>query len=57
MAAVDVKVVDSREAARLRRKTKGFCGYDWMIDSILELGKILAPHERSNASMEGVANG
>jgi hypothetical protein len=33
-ASVAVKEVDSKEAATLRKKSAGFCGYDWMIDSI-----------------------
>ena len=44
-AAVEVKKIDSREAARLRRKSVGFCGYDWMIDSILRNDKIIAPSQ------------
>ena len=39
-AAIKVKKVDTKEAARIRRKSKGFCGYDWMVDEILENGKI-----------------
>lgn len=35
-ASVTVEEVDSREAAKIRRKSKGFCGYDWMITSIIE---------------------
>ena len=27
-------------------KSSGFCGYDWMVDSILRYGKIYADHER-----------
>ena len=39
-AAVEVKRVDSRTAAKIRKKSSGFCGYDWMIDSILQHGEI-----------------
>lgn len=35
-ARVDVRQIDSKEAAKIRRMSKGFCGYDWMIDSILK---------------------
>ena len=41
-ASVAVRQVDSKEAARIRRKSKGFCGYDWMIDSIERHGRITA---------------
>ena len=39
-ALVEVREVDRAEAARLRRKSRGFAGYDWMIDSILANGRI-----------------
>lgn len=38
MARIDVSAVDSRDAARLRRKSAGFCGYDWMVDNIINHG-------------------
>jgi len=39
-ANISIKQVDSKEAAKLRRQSLGFYGYDWMIDSILECGEI-----------------
>lgn len=42
-ARVEVKAVDSTEARRLRKASQGFCGYEWMIDSILADGKIYGP--------------
>lgn len=39
-ANVAVKVVDASEARLLKRITKGFCGYDWMVESILTHGRI-----------------
>lgn len=39
-ASIAVKEVDSNEAAKLRRKSAGFCGYDWMIQSIKDKGEI-----------------
>lgn len=44
-ARVSVREVDSNEARRLRKESNGFCGYDWMISSILSYGKIMADHE------------
>ena len=41
-ALVEVRTVDAREARQIRRKTD-FCGYDWMIDSIIEHGEIKTP--------------
>lgn len=34
-ACVSCRVIDSKESARLRRKNKGFSGYDWMVRSII----------------------
>lgn len=40
-AGIYVEEVDSRQAAKLRKLSVGFCGYDWMVESILKYGKIL----------------
>ena len=50
-AAVTVQEVDAKEARRLRAKSQGFCGYDWMIDSIMSHGKIYASHEEIPAEV------
>lgn len=39
-AGVGVKKIDKTEAARIRRKSVGFSGYDWMIESIILRGEI-----------------
>jgi hypothetical protein len=39
-ANVEVTEVDSGEAQKLRNKSSGFCGYEWMIESIIKHGKI-----------------
>lgn len=44
-ACVEAKVVDAAEARGLRRKSAGFSGYDWMVQSILSKGRIRAAHE------------
>ena len=41
VAAVSVREVNRGDAARLRRRTRGFCGYDWMVESLLCVGRIL----------------
>ena len=48
-ADVKVEKVDAREAARRRKKSVGFSGYEWMIDEILEHGRILTFKERREA--------
>ena len=45
-ANVSVKQVDASKAAKLRAKSAGFYGYDWMIDSILQYGEILNTPQR-----------
>lgn len=39
-ACVSVKHVHYTEANKLRKISAGFYGYDWMIDSIIQKGKI-----------------
>jgi hypothetical protein len=39
-AGVSVKEVDRKEAMRLRGNSDGFCGYDWMVQSIIDNMKI-----------------
>lgn len=44
-ASVEVKKVDAKEAAKIRRQSAGFCGYDWMINSIIDHGRIITPED------------
>ncbi len=39
-AGISVEKVTSQEAAKIRRKSSGFCGYDWMVISIRDHGEI-----------------
>lgn len=39
-ARVSCRVIDAKEAEKLRRKNRGFCGYDWMVRSIILNNKI-----------------
>lgn len=45
-ASVSVRVVDNNEARQIRRRSLGFCGYDWMVNSILAHGEILKSEPR-----------
>lgn len=45
-ANVQVKYVDAKEAHALQKASKGFCGYDWMIQEIFTLGRIMTREER-----------
>lgn len=40
-ARVSVREIDAAEARRLRKRSSGFCGYDWMIQTICDYGKIM----------------
>lgn len=40
-ANVEVKVVKADEAKKIRKKTAGFAGYEWMIDSLVLDGRIV----------------
>jgi hypothetical protein len=44
-ANIEVKKVTVVEANKYIKKSVGFCGYDWMIDSILLYGQILNSNE------------
>lgn len=41
-ANVHVREIDAREARQCRRKSQGFVGYDWMVNSIWERDKIVS---------------
>jgi hypothetical protein len=40
VAQVDVTETSEAEAKKLAKKSSGFCGYEWMIDSIIRNGDI-----------------
>ena len=44
-ACVKSHIVDGKESAKLKKKTCGFMGYNWMVDTILSHGKILSTKE------------
>ena len=37
-AAIQVREIDGKESARIKRKSQGFCGYDWMVSNIISHG-------------------
>lgn len=39
-ANVDVEIVNAAEARKRRKISAGFCGYEWMINTIMYDGKI-----------------
>ncbi len=50
-ASVRVKSTSAAEANKIMRHSAGFCGYDWMIDEIMQYGRILTREERNDASI------
>lgn len=48
---ISVEKVSAVEAIGIAKQSKGFCGYDWMIDSIIKYGEIL--DERGRAKKDG----
>lgn len=44
-ASVGVREVGAGEARILKKHSAGFCGYDWMVDSIIAYGAIYADHQ------------
>lgn len=51
-ASIKAEVIDSKEFAKRKRISKGFCGYSWMVDEILEYGRILTLNERDKLKNE-----
>ena len=48
IANVNVKFVTPSEAKRAMKTSDGFCGYEWMCDEIMDLGRIRTYSERHN---------
>ena len=46
-AAVSVREITRGAAQKLGRQSRGFCGYDWMIDEIIKFGRIKTLAERT----------
>lgn len=45
-ARIDVSKITAAEANKYRKKSVGFAGYDWMIDSIIQYDKIMTDKDR-----------
>ena len=39
-ACITVELVDSKQTNKLKKLNSGFCGYDWMVESIIRFGEI-----------------
>lgn len=49
-ACVSVEKVECKEGNKLRQKSRGFCGYNWMVDSLIKKGRIEYPKSESEVS-------
>ena len=45
-ASVCVRLAEKGEVRKIRAKSRGFCGYDWMVDEIMRHGRIMTLGER-----------
>lgn len=54
-ASVSVKEVSAAEARKIKAKSAGFCGYEWMIDSIIRDGAIYSDFHPKPANAERLA--
>lgn len=50
-ANVRVQLIDGKTAAKRRKISKGFCGYDWMVDSIVLYQEISTSNERKERAL------
>ena len=51
-ANVHVEVMSAKDAKKYLKNSQGFCGYEWMISSILKYGKIRKLENEDKLSME-----
>lgn len=54
-AGIDAKMVDGKTAGQFRKRSCGFCGYDWMVDSILVDGVIKSASDKEEVTRIGAA--
>lgn len=51
-ARISVRVVTPAEATKARRRSQGFYGYDWMVDSIIRNGRIVPSQSEPESESE-----
>ena len=50
-AVVNVKhLTNIKDVKQLTKNSQGFCGYDWMIESLLKFGKIMSRSDQEKYS-------
>ena len=56
-AGVTVREITSTAARKLRKQSRGFCGYNWMVDEITTHGRIKTLAERTTRQPMTAVNG
>lgn len=51
------EVIDRSEATKRRKNSKGFSGYEWMVQSIIFYGAILTENQRKSMLQEAKPEG
>jgi len=51
-ASITVEHINSKEASKRRKISNGFCGYDWMVESILMYDEILNSIQRKELKIQ-----
>ena len=51
-AGVTVREITAPAAKTLRKQSKGFCGYEWMVESIIRDGDIYGPMQPNPGTVE-----
>jgi len=49
-AGIEGTEISGTESGRRKRMKTGFCGYDWMVNSIITYGNIMTDRERRETS-------
>ena len=51
-ACVKVSKITHAESKKILKNSKGFCGYEWMVNSICKYGEIIDPETRKKKELE-----
>lgn len=51
-ASISVRKIDGQESRRIKNASRGFRGYEWMVDSIIHYGAIYADHQIPKTALD-----
>lgn len=46
-ALITMEIIDAKEGRKRNKISNGFCGYEWMIDSIIKTGRIMSNYDKN----------